>query len=98
MTKAIKGEPLPDIRTMCPELSVVVAHVVSLLCAPKPEERPQTAFESAVLLRKAASGKFKLARKKPQSSTAEAAARRERRRRLLKVTAIGSDSLVFNRN
>ena len=95
MTKAIKGEPLPDIRTMCPELSVVVAHVVSLLCAPKPEERPQTAFESAVLLRKAASGKFKLARKKPQSSTAEAAARRERRRRLLKVTAIGSVLAAF---
>ena len=95
MAKAIKGEPLPDIKTMCPELSVAVAHVVSLLCAPKPEERPQTALGAADLLRKAASGKFVLVKKKPQSSTAEAAALRARRRKLFKGVAIGVGIAAF---
>ena len=78
MAKAIKGDPLPDIKTLCPELSAAVAHVVSLLCAPKPEARPQTALAAADILRKAASGKFVLLRKKPQSSAADAAARKKR--------------------
>ena len=95
MAKAIKGEPLPDIKTMCPELSVAVSHVVSLLCAPKPEERPQTALGAADLLHKAASGKLVLLKKKPQSSTAEAAALRAKRSKLIKGLAIGVGVAAF---
>ena len=84
MAKAIKGDPLPDIKTICPELSVAVAHVVSLLCAPKPEVRPQTALAAADILRKAASGKLVLLSKKPQSSTADA------RKKRIPFMAIGS--------
>ena len=95
MAKAIKGDPLPDIKTLCPELSAAVAHVVSLLCAPKPEARPQTALAAADILRKAASGKFVLLRKKPQSSTAEDAARRAKSRKLVKGVAIGIGIAAF---
>ena len=42
LTKAIKGEPLPDVRKMRPEVSASVAYVLSLMCAPKPEDRPDS--------------------------------------------------------
>ena len=42
LTKAIKGEQLPDVRKMRPEVSASVAYVLSLMCAPKPEDRPDT--------------------------------------------------------
>ena len=95
LAKAIKGEPLPDIRTLCPELSASVAHVVSLMCAPKPEARPPTALKAADLLRKAASGRLVLVRKRPSTSAADEAARRAKRNRLLKFAATGVGIAAF---
>ena len=65
LAKAIKGEPLPDIRKICPEVSAAIAYVLSLMCAPKPEERPATSIEAAELLQKAATGQLVLPKKPP---------------------------------
>ena len=67
LAKAIKGEPLPDIRTMRPEISASIAQVLSLMCAPKPEDRPKTSMEAAGLLLKAATGKLALPKKPPSA-------------------------------
>ena len=53
LTKAIKGEPLPDVRQMRPEVSTSVAYVLSLMCAPKPEDRPTSTSVVADLLSRA---------------------------------------------
>lgn len=50
LAKAIRGEPLPDVRTMRPEVSAAVAYVLSLMCAPRPEDRPRTSGAAADLL------------------------------------------------
>ena len=50
IAKAIKGEVLPDVRSMRPEVSASVAYVLSLMCAPKPEDRPRTSGAVADLL------------------------------------------------
>ena len=71
LAKAIKGEPLPDIRTMRPEISAAVAHVISLMCSTKPEKRPSTTTEVANLLHRAATGKLVLPKKPPRSAAAE---------------------------
>ena len=54
LAKAIKGEALPDVRTMRPEVSAAVAYVLSLMCSPKPENRPETSSAVADLLVRAA--------------------------------------------
>lgn len=54
LAKAVKGDPLPDVRTMRPEVSASVAYVLSLMCAPKPENRPVTSRAVADLLVRAA--------------------------------------------
>ena len=54
LAKAIKGETLPDVRTMRPEVSAAVAYVLSLMCSPKPENRPETSRAVADLLVRAA--------------------------------------------
>ena len=68
MAKAIKGEPLPDIRTLRPEVSAAVAYVLSLMCAPKPENRPTTLRDVIGLFRDASSGRLKV----PEASPPEA--------------------------
>ena len=50
LAKAVKGDPLPDVRSMRPEVSASVAYVLSLMCAPKPENRPVTSRAVADLL------------------------------------------------
>ena len=55
LVKAIKGETLPDVRTQRPDISASVAHALSLMCAPKPDERPVSALAAAELLHKAVS-------------------------------------------
>ena len=50
LAKAVKGDPLPDVRTMRPEVSASVAYVLSLMCSPKPENRPVTSRVAADLL------------------------------------------------
>lgn len=56
IAKSIKGEPLPDVRTMRPEVSASVAYVLSLMLAPKVERRPHTSHAAADLLTRAAAG------------------------------------------
>ena len=75
LAKALKGEPLPDVRTMRPEISAAIAHVLSLMCAPKPEDRPPTTLAVAQLLQQAATGQLKLPKKKPRASDAQKAKR-----------------------
>ena len=58
MAKAIKGEPLPDIRTFRPEVSAAVAYILSLMCAPKPEARPTTLRDVIGLFKNMAFGKL----------------------------------------
>lgn len=72
LAKAIKGEELPDIRTMRPEISTAVALVLSRMCAANPDNRPATALDAAKLLQKAATGKLVLKRKPPTASVAAA--------------------------
>ena len=45
MAKAVKGQPLPDVRTLRPEVSASVAELVGLMCAMKAEERIATPVE-----------------------------------------------------
>ncbi len=75
LAKALKGEALPDVRTMRPEISVAIAHVLSLMCAPRPEERPPTTLAVAQLLQQAAMGQLKLPKKRPRASDAQKAKR-----------------------
>lgn len=56
LAKSIKGEPLPDVRTMRPEVSASVAYVLSLMLAPKVENRPSTSRTAVDLLTRAAAG------------------------------------------
>ena len=56
LARSIKGEPLPDVRTMRPEVSASVAYVLSLMLAPKVEQRPHTSRAAADLLTRAAAG------------------------------------------
>ena len=75
LAEALKGEPLPDVRTMRPEISAAIAHVLSLMCAPKPEDRPPTTLAVAELLQKAATGRLVLPKKAPRSADAQRAKR-----------------------
>ena len=71
ITKAIKDEPLPDVKAIRPEVSTAIAQVLSLMCASKPERRPATALEAAQLLKKAASGRLKFPKKTTRAVTAK---------------------------
>ena len=56
LAKAIKGEPRPDVRTLRPEVSMSVAYVLSLMCAPKPDDRPESPSVVVDLLSRAEVG------------------------------------------
>jgi len=66
LAKAVKGEPLPDIRTVCPEVSAAIANVLSMMCAPKPDDRPATTMEVSDILQRAATGRFVIPKKPPR--------------------------------
>ncbi len=68
LAKAVKGEQLPDVRTMRPEVSASVAYVLSLMCAPKPENRPVTSRVVADLLVRAAVDGLILPQRPPPQS------------------------------
>ena len=53
MAKAVKGEPLPDVRTAQSDVPEAVAHALALMVAPKPEDRPQTVRDVVDLLDRA---------------------------------------------
>ena len=75
LAKAVKGDPLPDVRTMRPEVSASVAYVLSLMCSPKPENRPVTSRVAADLLVRASVDGLIL----PQNPPAQSAGRGERK-------------------
>jgi len=89
MAKAVKGEPLPDVRAMCPELSASIAYVLSLMCAPRPEGRPPTASDAADLLDKAVRGVLSVPKEILCVMTEEMKAQRRRRRECLLRAFIG---------
>ena len=95
LAKAIKGEPLPDIRKICPEVSAAIAYVLSLMCAPKPEERPATSIEAAELLQKASTGKLVLPKKTPDASVTRTAVGGTRRKRMIAVALASAALLAF---
>lgn len=64
MAKAIKGEELPDVRTLRPEVSASLAYALSRLVSQKAEMRPASVAEAAKLVVDAASGKIVV--KKPK--------------------------------
>ena len=78
LTKAIKGEALPDVRTQRPEVPAAIAHALSLLCAPRPAGRPPTGRAAAELLDKAISGTLALPKKFPRA--VDELARRKKRK------------------
>ena len=65
LAKSIKGEPLPDVRTMRPEVSASVAYVLSLMLAPKVENRPSTSRTAGILLMPEARSEAAEARPRP---------------------------------
>lgn len=69
LAKAIRGESLPDVRSMRPEVSAAVAYVLSAMCSPRPEDRPKTPGVAADLLVRADSGHLLL----PSEARAEPA-------------------------
>lgn len=95
LAKAIKGEELPDIRKMCPEISAAVAHVLSLMCAPKPEERPATSIEAANLLHKAVTGRLAIPKKPPKSGAEIMDEKTAERKRAIAVWMVVAGLLLF---
>ena len=75
MSKAIKGEELPDVRTLAPDVPDAIAEVLSRMCAARPAMRPQSAQEVVELLRQAVFGAAR-----PQPRMAEPAPPPEPRR------------------
>ena len=55
LAKAIRGDSIPDVRELRPEVSASVACVLAAMCAPRPEDRPRTAGAVADLLVRAGS-------------------------------------------
>ena len=64
LAKAIKGDTLPDVRTMRPEVSAALAYVLSLMCAPKPENRPSTPDALVKLFQRAEDGTLDVPRER----------------------------------
>lgn len=90
MAKAVAREPVPDVRTLRPELSESVARAVSKMCAPDVNQRPQTAAEVEALLTRAEMGvteKTTLHRRRKAED--RAAARRRARRENLIAGGVG---------
>ncbi len=56
MAKAVKGEPLPDVREANADVPESVAHALALMTAPKPEDRPRNVRDVVALLDRALGG------------------------------------------
>jgi hypothetical protein len=95
LAKAIKGEPLPDIRKLCPEVSAAIAYVLSRMCAPKPEDRPATSVAAAQMLQEAAKGTLEIPKRPPESSVAIAAGRDARRKRMIAIALVIAGLATF---
>ena len=73
MAKAVKGEPLPDVRTLRPEVSASVAELVSLMCAMKAEERISTPVEVTTAISQIVHGREVTIRRKAPKVVEKAA-------------------------
>ena len=74
MAKAVAGEPIPDVRTMRPEVSAAVAELVSLMCAMKADERVATPREVTTALSQIAHGREVTIRRKAPNAVRTASA------------------------
>ena len=92
---AIKGKPLPDIREKRPEISAAVAHVLSLMYAPKPEDRPASTMKAAQLLHKAATGRMELPQNEQSSSGAMTDGYAAKRKRAIVVSLVVAGLVTF---
>ena len=95
LAKAIKGEPLPDIRKICPEVSAAIAYVLSLMCAPKPEDRPATSVAAAQLLHEAAKGTLNIPKRSPGFSPVLATGSDAKRKRTIAVAFVMAGLAAF---
>ena len=73
MAKAIRGEPLLDVRAANPEVPEAVARALSLMAAPRPEDRPQTVRDVVDLLDRALDGTGRVFAAKPGEARQEQA-------------------------
>ena len=78
LAKAIKGEGIPDVRTIRPEVSSSVAHILNLMCAPKPENRLSTPQQVVDMFWRLAHGQALIAKAPLQRSKKMTARRRKR--------------------
>jgi formylglycine-generating enzyme required for sulfatase activity/tRNA A-37 threonylcarbamoyl transferase component Bud32 len=86
MTKAIALDPIPDVRTLQPDIPAPIAEAVALMCAPDADDRPRTAEEAERLLLDAQSGvrrKVVTARRIAASARLESRRKRARRENIL---------------
>ena len=56
LAKAIKGEEIPDVRSVCADVPEALARLVARMCAPRKEDRPATAAEVVALLKRCFAG------------------------------------------
>lgn len=76
LAKAIKGEGIPDVRTIRPEVSSSVAHILNLMCAPKPENRITTPQQVVDMFWRLENGHALIAKAPPRRSKKMTARRR----------------------
>ncbi len=57
VAKAVRGESIPDVRDVRPDVPAGVAALISRMCAPNKDDRPQTLAEVVRLCQAAAIGK-----------------------------------------
>ncbi len=77
LAKAIKGEGIPDVRTIRPEVSSSVAHILNLMCAPKPENRLSNPQQVVDMFWRLEHGQALIAKPPPQRSRKMTARRRK---------------------
>ena len=84
MAKAVAGEPIPDVRTMRPEVSAAVAELINLMCAMKADERAQTPAEVTTALSQIVHGReMTIVRKRPRPVAKNPAPRGDSSRKIV---------------
>ena len=92
MAKAVAGEPIPDVRTLRPEVSASVAELINLMCAMKADERIGTPAEVTTALSQIVHGReVTIVRKRPSAvARKRVPARRNVLLRILIICAIAA--------
>ena len=92
LAKAIKGECIPDVRTIRPEVPSSVAHILNLMCAPKPESRISTPQQVVDMFWRLENGQALIAKAPPRRSKKMTA---RRRKRMLARIGIGAGAVAL---